>query len=282
MKILIAQYNKTLAKLIHDKISLHLKCEIDIVHSFKEAKEHTKTNQPLLALLDLYLPDADENEVLNHFLENSIPSIVISTEDDKEIYKNISSKNIIDYLLIQNIESINYLASLINRIKNNKKHNILVVDDSKVYRNLMANILRNQLFNVYTASSGEEALHHFQENQDIQIVLTDYHMPNMNGMELTLKLRKEFNKNRLAIIGISNDKDSSINFLKYGANDFIKKPFIKEELNCRVNNTIESLENIDKLYQYSHTDFLTQIPNRKYFFDNMNRFFKQEKIIIFL
>jgi diguanylate cyclase (GGDEF)-like protein len=61
--------------------------------------------------------------------------------------------------------------------------------------------------------------------------------------------------------------------LKHGANDFINKPFSKEEFSCRLNNAIEALENIDALTNYSKRDFLTGLYNQRYFMTLMeNRF----------
>ena len=61
-------------------------------------------------------------------------------------------------------------------------------------------------------------------------------------------------------------------FLKNGANDFIAKPFVKEELICRVNNTIEAMENINQIADFANKDFLTGVYNRRYFYENMNEY----------
>ena len=61
--------------------------------------------------------------------------------------------------------------------------------------------------------------------------------------------------------------------LKRGANDFINKPFSKEEFSCRLNNAIEALENIDTITHYSSRDFLTGLYNRRHFFSVMETYF---------
>jgi len=99
-------------------------------------------------------------------------------------------------------------------------------------------------------------------------------MPVMNGLDLTHEIRKEHKKSDLCIIAISSNNDEDINalFLKYGANDFIKKPFSKEEFSCRINNSIEALENIQFITNHANRDFLTGLYNRRYFFNHMQEY----------
>ena len=91
----------------------------------------------------------------------------------------------------------------------------------------MQSMLENMFFVVTAVAHGEEAINLIGQNTDFSLVLTDYNMPVMNGLELTIELRKEYNKNELGIIAISSNEDDEINaiFLKEGANDYIKKPF---------------------------------------------------------
>jgi diguanylate cyclase (GGDEF)-like protein len=90
---------------------------------------------------------------------------------------------------------------------------------------------------------------------------------------LTSQIRKIYHINQLAIIGISAHGSGllSAKFLKKGANDFITKPFVNEEFNCRINQNIEILEHIEAVKQASNKDYLTGFYNRRYFFDLGNR-----------
>jgi len=132
--------------------------------------------------------------------------------------------------------------------------------------------LQNMFFKVITVAHGEEALGILSTHNDINLVLTDYHMPVMDGLELTYEVRKEYDKNALAILAVSSNKDNEVNalFLKTGANDFITKPFSKEEFSCRINNTIEALENIQIVTNHANRDYLTGLYNRRYFFESMS------------
>lgn len=69
-------------------------------------------------------------------------------------------------------------------------------------------------------------------------------MPQMDGFELIGMLRQQFDKQTLAIIGISTavNKNLSVKFIKQGANDFINKPFEIEEFYCRIYQNVEMIE----------------------------------------
>jgi diguanylate cyclase (GGDEF)-like protein len=99
-------------------------------------------------------------------------------------------------------------------------------------------------------------------------------MPHVNGLELVIALRKMHKKDSFPVIGLSSDDDSSVEFLKYGVNDFIRKPFFHEELSSRVNNSLDALENIQKLHSIANTDFLTQVSNRKHFYIEMSKYYQ--------
>jgi diguanylate cyclase (GGDEF)-like protein len=154
-----------------------------------------------------------------------------------------------------------------------------VVDDSRISRTQIMRSLETQKFIVLEASNGEEALNLLKRNPDTMLIITDYKMPRMDGFELIAQVRKEYATDRLAIIGISAYGSSliSIQFLKRGANDFITKPFLVEELYLRVKQNIEMLEHIDAFQKLSNLDFLTQLYNRRFFFEIGNKIFENAK-----
>lgn len=181
-------------------------------------------------------------------------------------------KNIIDYINKSGTNDIDYIIATVNRLLQNQKHKILVVDDSMVFRNKMKSMLENLFFQVITVAHGEEAVGMLQSQPDISLVLTDYNMPVMNGLELVQEIRRDYPKSELCILALSGNEDEEINalFLKSGANDFIKKPFSKEEFSCRISNSIEALENIAQITRFANRDHLTGLYNRRYFYTNIH------------
>lgn len=274
-RILLVDDSKTLAKLISLKVKSELKIEIDVAYSLSEAELFSKKYSYTLAILDLNLPDAPNGEVVDVMLKKNIPSIVLTGSVDKEFRKVMLKKDIIDYIYKGGIHDIDYLIDIIKRLLKNRHHKVMVVDDSSVFRNQMKKMVGNLFFQVYALAHGEEALLILEENPDIKIIITDYNMPVMDGLELTKAVRKKYTKNQLSIFVLSSTEDSDISamFLKQGANDFINKPFSKEEFSCRLNNAIEALENIDTITHYSSRDFLTGLYNRRHFFTVMEPYF---------
>ncbi len=277
-RILIVEDNKTLAKLLAKKITSALDMEVDIAYQLSEAKLFLSKYKYFVTLLDINLPDAPNGEVVDYVLSKGQPVIVLSGNIDKEFRKKMLQKSIIDYVNKGGVGDINYTIGIIRRLEKNKEHKVLVVDDSMVFRKQMEGLLKNLFYKVYSVAHGEEAIGMLETHPDISLMITDYNMPVMNGLELVHQVRKEHNKNDLCIIALSSNEDEDINalFLKQGANDYIKKPFSKEEFSCRVNNSIEALENIQTVTHHANRDFLTGLYNRRYFFSSMHEYINDE------
>jgi len=274
-RILLVDDSKTLAKLISLKVKSELNVEIDVAYSLSEAELFTKKYSYTLAILDLNLPDAPSGEIVDAMLKKNIPSIVLTGSVDKEFRKAMLKKDIIDYVHKGGLHDIDYVIDMIKRLLKNRHHKVMVVDDSSVFRNQMKKMVENLFFQVFALAHGEEALLILEQNPDIKIIITDYNMPVMDGLELTKAVRQKYTKNQLSIFVLSSTDDSDVSamFLKRGANDFINKPFSKEEFSCRLNNAIEALENIDTITHYSSRDFLTGLYNRRHFFSVMETYF---------
>ncbi len=257
--------------MISRKIRSDLRFERDIAANFKEAKELIQANRTeyFVAVVDLHLPDAPKGEIVDYALHNKIPVIVFTSHFNDEIRETMFSKNVVDYIVKEGgPEVIDYLVSSIERFHKNQFAKILIVDDSKTSRHAMKILLENQKFEVLEAENGVEALSIMDEIQDIKMVITDYNMPHMDGFQLVTRIREKYPKNKLAIIGISAYGTSlmSARFLKTGASDFLTKPYLEEELYCRINQNLEMLEYIETINNLSNIDQLTGIFNRSYLF----------------
>ena len=113
----------------------------------------------------------------------------------------------------------------------------LVVDDSRAVRILLTKILRELGYQVLEAENGREALSAIaRERPSLQLVLSDWYMPELNGVEMIRQLRANPRNNRLKILMITSesDVDQIATALLAGANEFVMKPFtpgiVKEKL----------------------------------------------------
>lgn len=78
-------------------------------------------------------------------------------------------------------------------------------------------------------------------------------MPEMDGFELTLKLRRDYKEDQLVIVALTahDSKDTSSKFLKFGASDYLAKPFTREEFNYRINKKMDILEMVEEIKDYA-------------------------------
>ena len=117
--------------------------------------------------------------------------------------------------------------------------NILIVDDSLPMRAVIKKTIRASGFKtgeVLEASSGVEALKMLRE-QWFDLVLTDYNMPEMNGMELIDAMKKEELLSTIPVVVITTEgsQQKIAEFMGKGIADFIQKPFTPEVIKQKLN-----------------------------------------------
>lgn len=112
---------------------------------------------------------------------------------------------------------------------------VLVVDDELVSRTKLDKHVRSMGHNVIAACNGKEALALWIKHRP-DMVITDWVMPEMSGIELVREIRQLQGSRYSYIIMITsqNDLGDLVTGMESGADDFITKPFIKEELNVRI------------------------------------------------
>lgn len=271
--ILIVDDSKTVVARLENSIKEKLKdVNIIVAYSYKEAVKHILKEETIhLAILDLNLPDAKEGDVVNFAIARDIPSIVLTGLLNDKLREFILEKDVLDYYNKQDIKNINFLISAIDRVLKNYDTNVLVVDDSVTQMSVALEILNSMNISADKASDGAKALELIEKNdKKYKLVLTDYNMPNMDGLGLTFKIRERYNKDEMGVIALSANEDPEIStkFLKVGANDFLNKPYKKAEFMTRVNANLEVLDLFQQTKDLANKDFLTGAYNRRFFFDS--------------
>lgn len=119
------------------------------------------------------------------------------------------------------------------------KYTILIVDDVISYVLLLKVLLGKEKYNILTASGGREAIE-ITVNQQPDLILLDVMMPEMTGFEVAAHLKNNTKTANIPIIFLTalNSTEDIVKGFQAGANDFITKPFNKEELLVRVNHQI--------------------------------------------
>jgi len=242
--ILVIEDNKTIAMYEQDTL-LTAGYNVILAHNLETAKTllHKHKKNIVLSIVDINMPVVQE-QALDYLLKHNIPAIAMTGSFHPKLRDKIVDKNIIDYIVLEDDQKLELLQATVNRIINNKNRKVLIVDDSESSRYALKTLLESQNFSILEAADAITALKVLQENNDISIALIDYEMPKMNGAELTRIIRRSFTRVELSILAISAHSDPiiTIEFLKAGANDFITKPYVKEEVLARIGVHIDMLD----------------------------------------
>jgi diguanylate cyclase (GGDEF)-like protein len=281
-RVLVVEDNPIVLKILKHLVKQELNqstYEVDYVDSMLGAKELIEENNYFASIADLNLPDSPDGEVVQYLLDRGIPCIVLTANYSEERREKLLVTGIVDYVVKDSRFSFGYAVKLVHRLALNEKIKILVVEDSRTARKYVCDLLLRHQFQIIEADNGIRALALYEEHPDIRLIITDYHMPEMDGFELVREIRGRSDKSDLAIIGLSSVEKSTLSakFIKNGANDFLQKPFFPEELHCRVIHNLESIELIQALNDAAHKDYLTGLHNRRYMFDSGEALYERAK-----
>ncbi|MBH0049382.1 diguanylate cyclase [Pseudoalteromonas sp. SWYJZ19] len=277
-KILIVEDTPAMAR-VQKHIALKAGYEVDIAESLAQTKELISKNSYFCAVVDFILPDAPSGEAVPCTVNADIPTIVMTGNIDKKTRDTVEKYPIIDYIIKENKQAYQYLEKQLHRLPRNENVKVLVVDDSKSTRRYICSLLVRHKYQIIEAQDGQEALKMLESSPHISVIITDNEMPNMNGDELCSEIRRLYSNDEKAIIGISGSDSVGLSslFLKNGANDYLHKPFNSEEFYCRLSQNVDMLEQIATIKRQANTDYLTNLPNRRYFFEETNKSLKKIK-----
>ncbi|GAB0110248.1 diguanylate cyclase domain-containing protein [Pseudoalteromonas distincta] len=277
-RVLVVEDSKVVQQVLRHLTALYLDVVVDFAWSLAECEAFIEKYNYSLALVDLTLPDAPNGEVAKYTLAKKIPSIVLTSKIDEYKRQQMLELGVVDYVIKDNRDSYHYAIKLVAQLLRNQGCKALIADDSVLSRTLMKQMLEKQLFNVTDAHDGQQALEILKSNPDIKLLMTDYAMPTMDGFELVKAVRNFRGRDDLAIIGLSGagKHGLSAKFIKYGANDFLTKPFMNEEFHCRVLQTMEQLSLIASIKESAFRDHLTGLYNRRYFYQYAEKLLKNK------
>ncbi len=110
-----------------------------------------------------------------------------------------------------------------------RETNVLIVDDEKTVCNSCKKILTQAGYRVEVASSGQEAIDKIKGN-GFDVVITDWKMPKMDGLEVTRRVKQEKPEMTVIVITGYPSVENTVEAIRSGASDFVTKPFTPEEL----------------------------------------------------
>ncbi len=122
---------------------------------------------------------------------------------------------------------------------------ILVVDDSITIRRIILNALKTIGYtDVVEASNGKEALERLDDG--VNFVITDWNMPEMNGLDLTKQIRTKPGSNDLPILMITTRGTEAdvVDALQAKVNSYIVKPFTPQELKDKIDDVLKTAQSV--------------------------------------
>ncbi len=269
-RVLIIEDSKVVQQVLRHLLSQKFATEfidhVDFAWDYQQAQDLIQQHHYDLALVDMTLPDCDTGDAVRLTVDQDIATVVLTSSLDESQRQQMLELGVVDYVIKDNRDSYLYAVRLLTQLLRNKGLRVLVADDSRLSRQILRQMLERQLYEVVEAPDGEQALKLLRDDLSIKLLLCDYAMPVMDGFELVRAIRNYRGRDDLAIVGISGAGRNGLSakFIKYGANDFLTKPFANEEFHCRVLQTVEQLHLISQIRATAERDHLTGLFNRRY------------------
>lgn len=232
-----------------------------------QAFEMAAEIKPQLITIDVDMPRMDGYEavykirtdlkLMTQDCDKEIPIVFVTANDTLEGRKKGFEVGATDFIIKP------FLKGEVSAAVNNLLYpdttlqgmNVLVAEDSSLTRSILNNILKGEGINTILSSNGAEALEILKkEEENIDLVMTDFMMPEMDGDELCKRIRFDLGNKSLPVIFLSamSETSSILKIFKAGASDYIIKPFAKEELLARIKVHLESRLLNKKLFEQVH------------------------------
>jgi two-component system chemotaxis response regulator CheY len=113
----------------------------------------------------------------------------------------------------------------------------MVIDDSRTARLVIGNMLRELGMEVISAANGVEGIAQLSKNPDVELILLDWNMPEMNGLDFLRTVRSQMAYQHIRILMATSEAHTNqVNeALKAGASEYLMKPFNKDILVAKLN-----------------------------------------------
>ena len=150
---------------------------------------------------------------------------------------------------------------------------ILIADDDPISRRLLEATLSGWGYDVLVTCDGNEAWEAMQQPEAPGLVISDWMMPHIDGLELCRKIRQMEKTGYIyfIILTAKGMKEDVIEGLEAGADDFLIKPFNREELKYRTRIGKRIIELEQRILKLAATDSLTGVLNRRAFMERMEQ-----------
>ena len=239
LRVMVIDDSKLSRRVILSELEKLERLELSVHDEAMDALAKMEDFSPELIISDYEMPKMNGLElcakVRSHPKFSEIPFYIISGSVDVEFQAKALQVGVNESIL-KGFKS-HELSKMVERMARQKfdgvGNAILIVDDSRLNRNLMQRMLEGLKYCIYQAESVDEA-QKILEVHSVELILLDHEMPGMKGAEWCAQLKLDARFSNIGVISVSSTKDIAIDFLKAGADDFISKPYTKEEVTIKV------------------------------------------------
>lgn len=150
---------------------------------------------------------------------------------------------------------------------------VLIADDDALSRKILEDCLSDWGYDIIMADNGNEAWDILENSDRPNMAVLDWMMPGMDGVEICRRLRLLSLPNYVYVILLTarSKREDVINGLESGADDYIIKPFNREELKSRLKIGQRIIELEHRILRLASTDYLTGLMNRRAFLERLER-----------
>ncbi|MDH5325343.1 MAG: diguanylate cyclase [Gammaproteobacteria bacterium] len=211
------------------------------------------------------------------------PAVLLSADTSAEFVSECLHRGVTEVLGKQDFQGVERtLRNIISRYTQKRSGKVLVVEDDASIAGFMVKLLSDKGYEVPRCESGEEAIALLESNT-VDLVITDMVLSGkITGMGLLNWVRaNKGGKESLPVLAVSagSDKSRKVEMLYQGANDYVEKPFVPEELVARVSNLMSTKQLFDRvrlqqeeMIVMATTDQLTGLSNRHSILDIADKY----------
>ncbi|MFN8598355.1 MAG: GAF domain-containing protein, partial [Anaerolineae bacterium] len=238
LHILVIEDDRDIAELISHSLT-GSGYSVSVANRAKDAIERARERRPDLITLDIYLPDADGFEVLQHLKTDrataDIPVVIVSVMPDQREGLRLGA---VDYLT-KPIDTTR-LVSSVNRVLHGPGK-VLVVDDDRDTRDLLQAALETRGFVVVLTSSGKRATM-LARVEEPDLILLDLKLPGMDGYEVLQRLKSSPDTADIPVMvitgSLTDEEVKQKKVLALGAARFFTKPFAVDDLVSEIDTLV--------------------------------------------
>jgi diguanylate cyclase (GGDEF)-like protein len=222
------------------------------------------------AILDLCLADAPNGETLDYVVGCAIPAIVFSGYTSDARRQDIIAGASAELVYKNSPRSLEDLAQAIERVLGSNRLRALLIDPEATESSEMVKAMDGGTFVPVHCQSAEQALSILDDAKGtIELVVVRHDIASVEDFALLGTLSLRFGEDALRVVGFGSDQAAGEvgRFLKAGGDDFLQLPMSAADIDGRLDHTLAIHRQIQSLQRMASRDYLTDMLNRRYFFD---------------